>query len=201
MTSHCWGQEQPLRLLSTNTHRLLQRIEWDELPLTFQHAMTVVRHLGIGYLWIDSLCIQQDSVEDWQSEGARMSIIYTSSYCNIAAVDSTSCQGGLFHDRSPRDLEPYLVSTKWTGSLQRYGMIRENYWSQKLLSKALYGRAWVFQGSSTLTYAVYLLTKQSDFSRHELYTSVGTRYCGNARKYVLARTVLEVYHEPLRAVS
>jgi len=38
------------------------------------------------YVWIDSLCIIQDKVEDWQIEAAKMGAIYCHSFCNIAAT-------------------------------------------------------------------------------------------------------------------
>jgi Heterokaryon incompatibility protein (HET) len=33
----------------------------DEIPLALKDAMTLVRNLGERYLWVDSLCIVQDS--------------------------------------------------------------------------------------------------------------------------------------------
>jgi Heterokaryon incompatibility protein (HET) len=33
------------------------RIEFRDLPLTYQHAVEVTRNLGLRYLWIDALCI------------------------------------------------------------------------------------------------------------------------------------------------
>lgn len=42
-------------------------ISLDELPKTFKEAIYLVRSLGICYIWIDSLCIIQDSVEDVSS--------------------------------------------------------------------------------------------------------------------------------------
>jgi hypothetical protein len=36
---------------------------WHEIPMTIQGAVTVVAKLGYRYLWIDSICIVQDDVE------------------------------------------------------------------------------------------------------------------------------------------
>ncbi len=45
--------------------RLTEGIEISELAQTFQDAILRARALGIHFMWIDSLCIFQDSQEDW----------------------------------------------------------------------------------------------------------------------------------------
>jgi hypothetical protein len=55
--SHCWG---PSQLLTTEKLTISDRHKgnsWQDLPKTFQDAMKICRHLGIRYIWIDSLCI------------------------------------------------------------------------------------------------------------------------------------------------
>ncbi|ORY19521.1 heterokaryon incompatibility protein-domain-containing protein, partial [Clohesyomyces aquaticus] len=86
--SHCWGNSQPLRLLMQNKLQHLQGIPLSALPRVFSEAMTVCRNLGIRYLWIDSLCICQDSEEDWAQESALMGAIYSHAILNIAATGS-----------------------------------------------------------------------------------------------------------------
>ena len=66
------------------------------LPATFQHAIQVVRSLGFRYLWIDSLCIVQDSVQDWSSESIKMAQIYENAAITLAAVDTDDSDSGLF---------------------------------------------------------------------------------------------------------
>lgn len=73
-----------------------------EMPQTFVDAITVTRHLGIRYIWIDSLCICQDDAEDWSRESARMCDVYSNAYLVIAANRSVDCSGGCFHTRQPR---------------------------------------------------------------------------------------------------
>lgn len=46
---------------------MMDNIDMDELPKTFQDAIVITRRLGARYLWIDSLYIIQDSVEDWKT--------------------------------------------------------------------------------------------------------------------------------------
>jgi hypothetical protein len=46
------------------------------LPKMFQDAVFITRQLEIKYLWINSLCIIQDSQEDWSQEAAKMGDVY-----------------------------------------------------------------------------------------------------------------------------
>ncbi|KAK4443766.1 hypothetical protein QBC34DRAFT_262980, partial [Podospora aff. communis PSN243] len=63
----------------------LRGIPVDSLPRTFQHAIAVVRSLGMQYLWIDSLCIVQDSGgADWEVESSLMASVYGYASVNVA---------------------------------------------------------------------------------------------------------------------
>jgi Heterokaryon incompatibility protein (HET) len=62
--SYCWGTDQPLKLLSSNKQQLKQGRPIATLPVIFRDAAEIARKLGILYLWIDSLCIMQDSDSD-----------------------------------------------------------------------------------------------------------------------------------------
>jgi hypothetical protein len=56
--SHCWGLRGPCIQMTSKTIKEYKRnIPWTLLPATFRHAVTVVRLLGLRYLWIDCLCI------------------------------------------------------------------------------------------------------------------------------------------------
>jgi hypothetical protein len=51
----------------------------NEIPLllaTFEDAIFATRKLGARYLWIDSLCILQDDLADWEKESSRMADVY-----------------------------------------------------------------------------------------------------------------------------
>lgn len=79
--SHRWPTEPIMMLNSATEARLRSGITLDMLPLTFQDAITIVRRLGHRYLWIDSLCIFQDSRQDWIIESDKMGDIYRGSVC------------------------------------------------------------------------------------------------------------------------
>lgn len=58
--------------------------------------MEITRRLGMRYIWIDSLCIVQDDVNDWREEGSKMASIYSRSYLTISASKSSNSAGGCF---------------------------------------------------------------------------------------------------------
>lgn len=92
--SHCWGDQQFLKLEKGNMEAFFRSIPQDQLPRTFSDALTVVRSLHLDSIWIDSLCIVQDDDDDWQSEGIQMSAVYGGSVVNITASSAESTRQG-----------------------------------------------------------------------------------------------------------
>lgn len=86
--SHCWGSGHTLTATKSNWQKLASNIRFDALPPLFQDAIIITRQLGLRYLWIDSLCIIQDSVRDWETESSKMGAIYENSYVTISATNS-----------------------------------------------------------------------------------------------------------------
>ncbi|KAH7062208.1 heterokaryon incompatibility protein-domain-containing protein [Macrophomina phaseolina] len=108
--SHAWGQSDGTRascqiLEHKNLATLVAGITQQDLPRTFQDAVTISRRLGFKYLWIDSLCIIQDSPKDWENESASMAAIYGASALNLVALGVDSHQG-CFVRRNPLKLTP-----------------------------------------------------------------------------------------------
>jgi len=106
--SHCWGskEQHPLKTTQENYGRHINGINYSELPKSFQDAVLVTGSLGVEYLWIDSLCIIQDSTEDWQWECSRMSGVYSNSLLTIAAADAANSIAGFLSDYSPPPYPP-----------------------------------------------------------------------------------------------
>jgi len=63
--SHCWGGSIPAMTTLCNYAERQRSIPFLSLPRQFQDAIVVTRQLGLRYIWIDSLCIIQDSQQDW----------------------------------------------------------------------------------------------------------------------------------------
>lgn len=128
-----------------------------EIPLTgirnrnITEAIAVARTIGIWYIWIDSLCIVQDEAADWEREGQLMHQVYRNSYCNIAAVDSSDRDGGLFRDRG-EVVKAQTIPVRFTAPVGRspffghraWRVLHKDLWQDEVLGRALYSRAWVF---------------------------------------------------------
>lgn len=94
--SHRWSKAEHL-MLTTSTHKNLSRdIPWDTIPRLYQDAILLTRQLGVEYLWIDTLCIIQDDLDDWAKESIQMGSIYGRSYLNIAASCASESDESLF---------------------------------------------------------------------------------------------------------
>ncbi|KAK0752458.1 heterokaryon incompatibility protein-domain-containing protein [Schizothecium vesticola] len=59
--SYSWGSGQTSKTTPGNLKQRLIGFPFTDLPLTIQDAMTVTQALGLRYLWVDAICIQQDS--------------------------------------------------------------------------------------------------------------------------------------------
>ncbi|KAK3706626.1 hypothetical protein LTR37_012635 [Vermiconidia calcicola] len=98
--SHCWGLGRNLKTTSANIDRFKRDIPTDDLPRTFHDVIEITWRLGFKYVWIDSLCIIQDSPEDWAVQSADMASIYSKASLTICAAGSSSDQDGVFTARS-----------------------------------------------------------------------------------------------------
>ena len=88
----------------------------DILPLTFREAIDITRGLGERYIWIDSLCIVQDSHEDWAREAASMATVYSSALCTIVSA-SDSSSGGCLIPRKTLSVTPCELQLSSRGEL------------------------------------------------------------------------------------
>jgi Heterokaryon incompatibility protein (HET) len=96
--SHSWGGILAKKLVKESIHDFQRGIRVGDLPKTFREAIHVTRKLGVKYLWVDALCVIQDSEKDWLVESSKMGEIYLDSYINLAATASGDSRGGLLPD-------------------------------------------------------------------------------------------------------
>ena len=100
--SYVWGRD--LQFKCTNS--LLPSLEikfglvrhWEQIPRTVQDTFKLVRLLGLRYLWVDSLCIVQDSQADMQDQFPKMGQIYGNALLTIVAADADDASIGLFNN-------------------------------------------------------------------------------------------------------
>ncbi|KAF6228975.1 hypothetical protein HO133_007088 [Letharia lupina] len=116
---------------------------------TFKEAMLVVKALGERYIWIDSLCIIQDSPNrsDWFEESTKMHAIYANAFCNISATGAVDGRDGCFFDRSPLLVRPLRIKIAGGEDLPpgTYLCVDCDIWSGNIDNAPLTRRAWVVQ--------------------------------------------------------
>jgi hypothetical protein len=142
--SHIWGKSHFTKLTTSNFQDLQENISPPDLSQTFQDAIIVARRLGVRYLWIVSLCIVQDSPEDWQTESSMMNLVYKNSLCTIAASEATEPHHGLFKTRDTSSLTPFKVLFTPEGRSESYYCFYD-WWPDVSEKKPLSKRGWVVQ--------------------------------------------------------
>ena len=98
--SHCWGKGDVVTTVADNLEDNKNSLPLESLPKTFQDAIVITRRLGFKFIWIDSLCIIQDSTPDWEFEAARMDQVYRNAFLTIAATSAADGQDGCFVPKS-----------------------------------------------------------------------------------------------------
>jgi hypothetical protein len=152
--SHCWGTEKGLTATRLSMRMLKKKINVGALLKTFRDAIFVARALGVRYLWVDSLCIIQDSVEDWTRESANMRDVYRNSFLTIVVAGSPSDAHGFL---GPRQYN----STVESGASDNKKSIAFRRHPHSGPLEPLYTRAWTFQER-------FLSPRMIKFKRQEL---------------------------------
>jgi hypothetical protein len=157
--SHRWGQAEFLNLTKSTRNALEAGIvPLSHVPKTFADAISVARRLNVRYIWIDSLCIQQDSLDDWQKESIKMRHVYANAYCNIAAADALDANSGLFFDR---DVASVLLCVHENISTKiEYIVFNADFWVDNVERGPLASRAWVVQERMLAKHTLYFGKEQ-----------------------------------------
>ncbi|KAH6698426.1 heterokaryon incompatibility protein-domain-containing protein, partial [Leptodontidium sp. MPI-SDFR-AT-0119] len=101
--SHRWVRDPTwmLRTLNQNYKDHLQSISLVKCPGVLQDAVRVTRALGVDYLWMDTLCLIQDSSTDKAKEIGKMGDYYRNAYFTIAASSSKTTLVPFTNRRDP----------------------------------------------------------------------------------------------------
>ncbi|TEY43456.1 hypothetical protein BOTCAL_0370g00050 [Botryotinia calthae] len=150
--SHCWGESTHLSTEKETLNERKHAIPFNSLNKTYADAVRVTRELKMRYLWIDSLCIIQDSDEDWIQESSKMCFVYNNAEFNIAAAAALDGDSGFLLERLSVKLGHVIRTEKKT--TERSLWIRPCIQTGHAtggegisLPCPLFGRAWVLQES------------------------------------------------------
>jgi hypothetical protein len=193
--SYCWGGENGIKTTSANIESMKAGIALDDVPLTMRHAMDIARKLDIYYLWVDALCIIQDSLIDWEVESSQMAPIYQNAYLTIAADASSSGSQGIYGMREGARVQVTTWQNEW--GLETIVKSRAIYHSEHMPHHALAplkGRGWALQeevlSNRLLTFGLHELQRRCKQAH-----TCECRFCERASVTTPAISTLETLHD------
>ncbi len=149
-----------------------ETIDLMKLPPTVRDSISIAWKLGFTYIWIDALCIIQDSASDWAGEAAKMGGIYLGSVLTIAVSASETVDNGCFNSISQRTTELKKFETLVTiDSKHQDGQSSRLYfldpsasipdmYQDEVIRSPLSSRAWTYQESILPRRILYFTSKQ-----------------------------------------
>ncbi len=164
--SHCWGGAVPIRLEKETLGSWTKNgIAFSSLPKTFRDAVAITRQLGIRYLWVDSLCIVQNSAKDWKNEAALMAEVYGNACCTLAALSSRNSNGGCNIVANIQDslASPFLELPNGAQRVRIFQRMPRQWISEYMgdpSESPLRTRAWVLQEKELSNCTIYFAKNQ-----------------------------------------
>ncbi|KUJ17717.1 HET-domain-containing protein, partial [Mollisia scopiformis] len=107
--SYCWGQGDHLRLTKATEETFAEGVPLEDMPKTLLDAVVITARLHYEHLWIDALCIIQDSEQDTKDNILSMGEVYRNSIFTIAALAARGSHEGCFVRRNPLARDEYRV--------------------------------------------------------------------------------------------
>ena len=183
--SYCWGGDSTFVLKTSNMQDMMSGIPLESFPATLRDAVHVTRSLDLRYLWIDALCILQDSSEDWVAEAERMGDVYRNAKITISAMSSPGTEFGMLCEREGFPLSCRLdwISSIYEDSTSIYLRSSSHLWDVNMKSSPLNTRGWTLQEAllspRTLSYG----TQQMLWECQECRIDEGGRPVAPGEKY------------------
>ena len=117
--SYCWGGPQELITTTATLQSRINGLPLESLPKTIYDAIILTRSLHFEYLWVDALCIIQDSQADKILEINSMGSVYKNATLTIAAANSLSVKDGFLFKATPRYhcRLPFLMPSSKVGTI------------------------------------------------------------------------------------
>ncbi|KAH7112537.1 heterokaryon incompatibility protein-domain-containing protein [Dendryphion nanum] len=154
--SYCWGGESILTLTVKTEAELRSGLAMERFPATLREAIVITQHLKIRYLWIDALCIQQDSVDDWTREATKMRDVYKGAVVTIAAASSAKSSDGIFRERKSISAHCRIP---WYNGEHPYPTVflrsGSEIWDDPTQSSTMHTRGWTLQETLLAPRTVY----------------------------------------------
>ena len=152
------------------------------MPRNFQDAVTITRLLGLRYLWIDALCIIQDSEADMKEELEMMDWIYSRAYVTVAAISGKSNNDGFLqcllamNNPAARVSLPFCSGTGTRFEASLYVQVSDGYvnrFERDVDCSPWNSRGWTFQERFLSKRILHFGKDQIYFECHSSYKTEG----------------------------
>jgi hypothetical protein len=202
--SYCWGDSQHLlKTTSTSLNKRKKGIPLAQLPKTIRDAIYITRELAIDYLWVDSLYILQDSVEDWEVESSKMGEYFRNAHITIAASAASDAQVGILSARQEITQSVQDEYELVDGTICNI-VIQERRRSSKELESLVHDfgplskRGWAFQENVLSTRTVHYTNLELVWECCTETISEDGSTLGRNQHGILARNILNLQPNPGR---
>ncbi|KZL79541.1 het-domain-containing protein [Colletotrichum incanum] len=159
--SYCWGGPQEPSLTSHTQDRLRAEMDASRVSRTINDAIKFTHVMGFKYLWVDALCILQDSPHDKATEIGRSSSYYDADTVTLLATSASATTQGFLEPRSDQGKHavgpfwfPYRTASGKLGSVLLYNELGP-------ASEPILTRGWTLQ-ESLLSYSLRSLGVAAD---------------------------------------
>lgn len=142
--SYVWGVNRDFKTKTTNVRSRCQEgglaSVIPTLPRSLREGIGLVRDLGIRYIWIDALCIVQDSLQSWALNSRVMDQIYGNATLTVCAADGHDGNAGLLalHE----DHQPTQPMCRYSPTVR---LLLRQPSESSILKSTWNTRAWTFQ--------------------------------------------------------
>lgn len=165
--SYCWGGQSDFVLNDLTMDSMIDGVPLSNFPPTLQDAVSITRRLGIRYLWVDALCIKQDSRVDWLQESSKMRNVYKGATLTLIAANASTVNTGIFSKRYS-EVEPCPFPWNVSGEGPGKSRSRTVYMRPAILNLAdtepepIQERGWTLQedllSPRALSYSAHCMT-------------------------------------------
>lgn len=163
-----------------------RRLRFENLPATIQDACELVKSIGWKYLWVDLLCICQDSPTEKESLVKQMHLLYEGASLTLVAAGgkSANCRLHGLH-RNTRSPERVSVIPTEHGEIRL--VMAKPALSDILSSTDWITRGWTFQEDILSSCCLYFTSNEIFYSCQFHLTQYDLRGVGDCKGFKCSR--------------